>query len=196
MMANYCWHYFEPCCFSTFHMEHRSSSQPIWKMLNYSQYKVNYFPKGVAARRWWVSDTQLIRIPQCLQRSLAGRMHSLLGHVRQKDRTAITDLSLECHICSEIAFWVDVFIVSCQKWSWRGDIKAEFMLVICKLVCSFGSCWQHRYCKPTQISVSMMLVLNIFCADRTNAVWEFPSTVLKMLSYSVINYLHTNWDFL
>lgn len=52
-MANYCRHYFEPCCFSTFHMEHRSSSQPIWKMLNYSQYKVNHFPKGVLQMTVW-----------------------------------------------------------------------------------------------------------------------------------------------
>lgn len=40
------------------------------------------------------------------------------------------------------------------------------------------------------------LVMNIFSADMTNAVLGLSLSVYKMLSFSVIGYLQSNWDFL
>lgn len=65
--------------------------------------------------------------------------------------------------------------------SWTGGTEAEFFL--------FKPCvllWQlfvkaDRYCKPTHITVSLMLGFNIFYTDMINAMLGFPSTADQML---------------
>lgn len=104
------WHYFEPSGFSTFHTEQKavlSQNGINWIIHNIA---CELFPKGsvandAVATRWWgISDTQLLRIPLCLQRSLAVRMHALLGYVRRKEKSAITELSLKNHL-NAVSAW-------------------------------------------------------------------------------------------
>ena len=98
-------------------------------------------PKGsvandsVAAWRWCISDTRLFWIPQCLQRSLAVRMHTLLGCVRQRTRIR----SLICHLKKitnairlEIAFWSCGLDAIIERGYWRTVLS--FYLQACMVL--------------------------------------------------------------
>lgn len=162
---------------------------------------MNYFPKGmlqmtsVAARRWWISDTQLLKIPQCLQRSLASKNHSSHTPVRKRGERYITELSLKNHLhvisaCKLLSEGC-ALIVRCQKWRcFRGREvlkQSSSLLSLCAVVAAV--CEADRCCKPTHIAVSLMLVFNIFYTDMINAVSGFPSTVDQMR----FDLLSTQW---
>lgn len=202
------WYYFEPSCFSTSsHGAQRPLS--IWKILNYSQHSIELFPKGsvandsVAARRWWILDTQLLRIPQCLQRSLAVRMHASLEYVRRKKKSAITELSLRNHL-NAISAWKLVSEAVHLVWAVRnGDVivemgilkRSSFLLCTSLYVVAAVHNTNRDTVSPHRL-VFHWCWFRICFADMTNAVLGLSFTVYKMLSYSVISYLHSNWDFL
>lgn len=150
MMRNYCRHHF--AAFLSPAQRSRSSVQPLWKMLNYSQSKVNYFPKGAFffQRTVWQLEgdgSQMHNYWEFLRacRDLwpAGCIPSW-GTWGKKWRTHISGLSLGCYIYVEITFGAGAFLASCQLWRQRRDIQAEFFFVARKLVCSR---------RPTQFAV-------------------------------------------
>lgn len=130
--SNYCWNYSEPVCISTFHMEHRSSSQPIWKILNYSQYSI-WIISQRGCCKWQCGSSEVMDLSytttwnSSVLARIFGRQDAFLTAVCEAKGGAryhriVIWKSLECNICLEIAFRGCTFILSCQKWRcYRGE---------------------------------------------------------------------------
>lgn len=157
---------------------------------------MNYFPKGALQMTVWQlwDDGSQIHIyleflSACRGLWQAGCIPSQMGFVRTEEKSAITELSpknsLECNICLEITFWGCAFIASCQKWRcYRGEeiLKERFSLLCESLYVVLAAF--HNTDRDIVSPHRLLLVLNVFSADVTNAVLGFSTTVYKMISYS------------
>lgn len=192
-----CWHYIKPSCFYTFHRKHRSSSQPIWKILNYSQYSMWIISQRECCK-WqvWQLGGDGSQIHNYLKFLSACRdlwQARIIPHIPQWGKGVKLSLKNHLHVISACKLLSEgcALIVRCQKWRcFRGREvlkQSSSLLSLCAVVAAVREA--DRCCKPTHIAVSLMLVFNIFYTDMINAVSGFPSTVDQMR----FDLLSTQW---